>query len=196
MKKYSEQKGFTLVELAIVMVIIGLFIGAVLKGQAMIEDARIKRVMNDINGISAAYFTYLDRYNAIPGDDPNASGRWPGVVADGNGDGIIDGTEAAPDGESLEVWQALRSAGLLSGDSAATGASALPPHPFGANYQIGDFAFAGGIGTKNRIFVSQLPAEYAEIIDVKFDDGVRTTGTVQASDDYAAGTKVDLNYML
>jgi prepilin-type N-terminal cleavage/methylation domain-containing protein len=196
MKKYSGQKGFTLVELAIVMVIIGLLIGAVLKGQAMIEDARMKRVMNDINGISAAYFTYLDRYGSIPGDDANASGRWPGVVADGNGDGIIDGTEATPDGESLEVWQALRSAGLLSGDAATVGAAALPRHPFGASYQIGDFAFAGGIGTKNRIFVSQLPAEYAEIIDFKFDDGVTGTGTVQSSGPYAAGTTVDLNYAL
>ncbi len=195
MKRYSEQKGFTLVELAIVMVIIGLLIGAVLKGQAMIEDARIKRVMSDINGISAAYFTYLDRYNAIAGDDPNASGRWS-VVADGNGDGIIDGDEAVPDEESLEVWQALRSAGLLSGDAAETSAAALPRHPFGASYQIGDFAFAGGIGTKNRIFVSTLPAVYAEIIDIKFDDGVRTTGTVQASADYTAGTTVDLNYAL
>ncbi len=196
MKKYSEQKGFTLVELAIVMVIIGLLIGAVLKGQAMIEDARIKRVMNDINGISAAYFTYLDRYNAIAGDDTNAAARWPGVVADGNGDGDIGGTEATPDGESLETWQALRSAGLLSGDAAATGASALPRHPFGSSYQIGDFAFAGGIGTRNRIFVNALPAEYAEIIDIKFDDGITGTGTVQGSAAYTAGTTVNINYAL
>lgn len=195
MKKGSGSKGFTLVELAIVMVIIGLLIGAVLKGQAMIEDARNKRVMNDINGISAAYFTYMDRYNAIPGDDSNANSRWAGI-ADGNGDGSIGGTEATPDGESLEAWQALRSAGLLSGDPAATGASALPRHPFGATYQIGDFAFAGGIGTRNRILVASLPAEYAEMIDIKFDDGVFNTGTVQASAAYAAGTSVDLSYAL
>ncbi len=195
-KKYSGQKGFTLVELAIVMVIIGLLIGAVLKGQAMIEDARIKRVMNDINGISAAYFIYLDRYNAIAGDDPNAAARWTGVVADGNGDGIIDGTEATPDGESLEVWQALRSAGLLSGDAAETTAAALPRHPFGANYLIGDFDFGGGIGTKNSIFVIALPAAYAEIIDIKFDDGITGTGTVQGSAAYTAGTTVNINYAL
>lgn len=195
MRKGSANKGFTLVELAIVMVIIGLLIGAVLKGQAMIEDARVKRVMNDINGISAAYFTYMDRYNALPGDDSNANSRWAGI-ANGDGSGLIGGTEATPDGESLEAWQALRSAGLLSGDPAATGAAALPRHPFGATYQLGDFAFAGGIGTRNRILVVSLPAEFAEMIDIKFDDGANATGTVQATAAYTAGTTVDLSYAL
>ena len=61
MRRISGQKGFTLVELAIVMVIIGLMIGAVLKGQAMIDDAKQKRMLNDLQGISAAFFTYYDR---------------------------------------------------------------------------------------------------------------------------------------
>jgi prepilin-type N-terminal cleavage/methylation domain-containing protein len=90
MFKTEGQKGFTLVELAIVMVIIGLMIGAVLKGQAMIDDAKKKRLMNDLQGISAAYFTYYDRYNAIPGDDTNTHG-WTGVSA-GNGNGFIGGS--------------------------------------------------------------------------------------------------------
>lgn len=194
MRIKSGQKGFTLVELAIVMVIIGLLTGAVLKGQAMIEDARIKRVINDINGISAAYFTYLDRYNALPGDDPNANGRWTNV-ANGNGSGLIGGTETTPDGESLEAWQALRYAGLLSGNPAAAGATALPRHPFGNGFGIGDLAFTG-IGTKNRILVAGLPAESAEIIDIKFDDGVFNSGSVQATAAYTAGTTVNLSYAL
>ncbi len=195
MKIKSGQKGFTLVELAIVMVIIGLLTGAVLKGQAMIEDARIKRLINDINGISAAYFAYYDRYSAFPGDDPNGS-RWTGVVANGNGNGEIDGNENTPGGESQQAWKALRSAGLLTGNPAATGATSLPVHPFGDNYGIGDFGFAGGIGTRNRIFVDNLPAGIAEIIDIKFDDGQNATGTVQASGAYTSTGTVDLNYAL
>ena len=194
MKKGLGQKGFTLVELAIVMVIIGLLTGAVLKGQAMIEDARIKRLINDINGISAAYFAYYDRYSAFPGDDPNGS-RWTGV-ADGNGNGEIDNSETGPTGESQEAWQALRFAGLLTGNPAATGAASLPVPPFGDNYGIGDFTFAGGIGLRNRIFVDNLPAGIAEIIDIKFDDGQNATGTVQSSAAYTTVGTVDLHYAL
>ncbi len=73
-KRY--QTGFTLVEIAIVLVIIGLLLGGILKGQEMITQARIKNVVNDFNGITAAYFSYMDRYKAVPGDDPNASARW------------------------------------------------------------------------------------------------------------------------
>ena len=90
----------------------------------------------------------------------------------------------------------MRSAGLLSGDPAATGASALPRHPFGDNYGLGDLAFANGIGTRNRILVNDLPAEFAEIIDMKFDDGIWNTGTVQANAAYTAGTLRDLSYAL
>ncbi len=64
-----NQKGFTLVEIAIVLVIIGLLLGGVLKGQEMIESSRIKSVVGDLNGVSAAYNTYFDRFRAIPGDE-------------------------------------------------------------------------------------------------------------------------------
>src|SRR5690349_13016648 len=98
----KSQKGFTLVEIAIVLVIIGLLLGGILKGQEMITQAKIKNVIADVSGVSAAMYGYQDRYKALPGDDKNA-GRWTGANA-GNGDGIIVGkwTEAAK--ESLEYW--------------------------------------------------------------------------------------------
>src|SRR5215831_882779 len=80
MKK--AQAGFTLVEIAIVLVIIGLLLGGILKGQEMITQAKIKNVMADMTGVSAAMYGYQDRYRALPGDDKNAgtagggSGRW------------------------------------------------------------------------------------------------------------------------
>ena len=81
------QAGFTLVEIAIVLVIIGLLLGGILKGQEMITQARIKNVVNDFNGITAAYFAYQDRYRAVPGDD-NQCERALGASAYGaqNGD--------------------------------------------------------------------------------------------------------------
>ncbi len=191
MRKDLREKGFTLVELAIVMVIIGLLIGAVLKGQAMIDDARGKRLLNDMQGISAAYFTYMDRYSAVPGDDTTLHG-WAGVVA-GNGDSLIDGTGTTEGNEDNEVWQALRYAGLLTGDPAAATASMLPNNPFGGAYTLGNVDFGAGIGTKNHVAAANVPRVLAELFDIKHDDGVWNTGTVQADGDYSAPAVVTVN---
>ena len=72
----TKQAGFTLVEIAIVLVIIGLLLGGILKGQEMITQAKIKNVVNDFNGITAAVNSYQDRYRQLPGDDLNAATRW------------------------------------------------------------------------------------------------------------------------
>ena len=66
--KQQKTQGFTLVEIAIVLVIIGLLLGGILKGQEMITQAKIKNVIADFSGISAAYHGYVDRYKRIPGD--------------------------------------------------------------------------------------------------------------------------------
>ena len=71
-KLQGRQSGFTLIELAIVLVIIGLILAAVLKGQEMIQNAKVKNVINDLRGVASAYYAYQDRYHAIPGDDINA----------------------------------------------------------------------------------------------------------------------------
>ena len=86
----TKQAGFTLVEIAIVLVIIGLLLGGILKGQEMITQAKIKNVVNDFNGITAAMNSYQDRYRALPGDDLNAGTRWAGGVS-GNGNGQFTG---------------------------------------------------------------------------------------------------------
>src|SRR5215510_7834364 len=88
----KRNQGFTLVEIAIVLVIIGLLLGGILKGQEMITQAKIKNVVADFSGISAAYYGYQDRYRAIPGDDPNAGTRWTAGGVPGDGNGQLDGT--------------------------------------------------------------------------------------------------------
>ena len=97
----TKQKGFTLVEIAIVLVIVGLLIGGVLKGQEMITNAKLKRVESDNAGIAAAMFSYQDRYLQLPGDDNNAISRfdlygsrryWPTwKVMAPSGSGLVDG---------------------------------------------------------------------------------------------------------
>jgi len=66
MKSYTS--GFTLIEIAIVLVIIGLLVGGVLKGQELITGARVRNLISQQDGIKAAFFGFQDRYRALPGD--------------------------------------------------------------------------------------------------------------------------------
>src|SRR6187455_2390860 len=118
----STQKGFTLVEIAIVLVIIGLLLGGILKGQEMITQAKIKNVVADFSGISAAYYGYQDRYRAIPGDDAQAATRWSGAAISGTsgeaGNGRIQGkyNSTTVTDESRLWWDHLRRAGFVAGN--------------------------------------------------------------------------------
>ncbi|MFN7113168.1 MAG: prepilin-type N-terminal cleavage/methylation domain-containing protein [Alphaproteobacteria bacterium] len=79
-----SDRGFTLVELAIVMTIIGLLIGGILKGQEMIITARVNATIAQVKGYEAAVTTFKDVYDAVPGDMPNASEKLPGCNANCN----------------------------------------------------------------------------------------------------------------
>src|SRR5690242_12333924 len=87
----GKYQGFTLVEIAIVLVIIGLLLGGILKGQEMITQAKIKSVIADMSGVSAAMYGYQDRYRALPGDDKNGT-RWGLALQATQGDGVIQGS--------------------------------------------------------------------------------------------------------
>jgi len=195
------RRGFTLVELAIVLVIIGIILGAILKGQEMIFNAKVKRLQNQFKEIMAAIYSYYDRYGYYPGDDPAAT-RWGSSVPTGNGNGTIEGytcTDVTTE-ESCFIWQHLRLANLISGDpNASTPEALVPKHAFGGSIQV----FSGNInGLFGHWMMFQLiPAEAAEAFDRAFDDGKCTTGTVIAfgggcdSDTgaYQYGGRVNLN---
>ena len=190
------QKGFTLVEIAIVLVIIGLLLGGILKGQEMITQAKIKNVVADFSGISAAYYGYQDRYRAIPGDDPNAATRWttaPAAITSATaGNGVVTGTynnacpavAVAGTPETCLWWDDLRRAGFVSGSGAA--------QPFNAvtgmlGVQTGDGAGATALGTAVGvggfsgliICSANLPDKIAIAVDTQMDDGTLINGTVR-----------------
>ncbi|HHG75490.1 MAG TPA: prepilin-type N-terminal cleavage/methylation domain-containing protein [Persephonella sp.] len=175
----ESQKGFTLVELAIVLVIIGIILGAVLKGQELIKNAKEKRLYNTYREMIAAINTYLDRYNALPGDDPRASSRWSGQP-DGNGNGQIAGLNFGCTNttaqESCYLWQHLRVSGIISGDS---NDRRNINHPFGGKVGVGWATFHGL--TDHWIGFQNIPEDIALSIDEKYDDGVYNTGSIRAS---------------
>jgi prepilin-type N-terminal cleavage/methylation domain-containing protein len=190
----STEAGFTLVEIAIVLVIIGLLLGGILKGQEMITQAKIKNIINDFNGVTVAVTSYQDRYRAIPGDDQNASTRWTTQApASGNGNGIIAGLYNANDttgtggapantAESNLFWQHLRIAGFVPGLTTGTGSGTPPPNAAGGMIGVeSGVVGASGLGfTSTIICFSNLPEKVASAVDGQMDDSKPASGQVRA----------------
>ena len=189
----TMQKGFTLVEIAIVLVIIGLLLGGILKGQEMITQAKIKNVVADFSGVSAAYYGYQDRYRAIPGDDANANGRWTlGIATPASGaygNGIVSGGYATTSAneESRLFWLHLRSAGFVAGTgqqqpfNAVTGILGIQTGDAAASTGPTLLNASGGNGFVGLLICSaNLPDKIAIAVDTQMDDGASNTGTVRS----------------
>jgi len=191
---HSEQQGFTLVEIAIVLVIIGLLLGGILKGQEMITQAKIKNVVSDFSGVSAAYYGYQDRYRAIPGDDINAATRWtvaPAAVA-GDGNAVVAGkyNSQTDANESRKWWDHLRRAGFVSGSGYSQPINAVAGI---IGVQTGDAAAGPAMGGIPGLIVcsTNLPDKIAIAVDTQMDDGAPDKGTVRG--DAQTGSNPDLD---
>jgi len=190
----STEAGFTLVEIAIVLVIIGLLLGGILKGQEMITQAKIKNIINDFNGVTVAVTSYQDRYRAIPGDDQNATTRWTTQApASGNGNGVIAGVYNANDtggtggapantAESNLFWQHLRIAGFVPGLTTGTGSGTPPPNATGGMIGVeSGVVGTSGLGfTSTIVCFSNLPEKVASAVDGQMDDSKPASGQIRA----------------
>lgn len=205
----NKQKGFTLVEIAIVLVIIGLLLGGILKGQELINSARVRNMADQSSGVQAAYYGFIDRYRQVPGDMlATTACTVVGTAVDTLCGGAPTTGGAAANGQNgridmwLEagaVWTHMAVAGFLGGTY--TGATANP-----AAYEGGTLAIPPAVpanayqspillgmtddydestGAANAIVrlassFGAAPASILRELDVKLDDSLPGTGVVRS----------------
>lgn len=204
MKKTNQRRGFTLVELSIVLVIIGLLIGGVLTGQQIIRNARITNAVSGIQAYQAQFQTYAQNYGALPGDDAAAKARFSALSSSvcsgtGCGDGKLgtnssynaasDATGAAA--ESRYVWAQLRAAGLVKNQIVNNSTAVQPANPFGGIYGFQNGS-SDGVFTTTVLCLDQVPADAAQAIDARLDDGVKNAGAMQS---ISGGSDSDTTYV-
>ena len=180
----SQQSGFTLVEIAIVLVIIGLLLGGILKGQELINSAKAKSLANDFRAIPVYIYGYQDKFRALPGDDLNAASHvaLTPAAGNGNGDGRIDGlwdSTTATD-ESVLFWQHVRGAGLATGDTTAGGS--LPTNADGGRLGVTSSKPTSDTTFNGTYYLCSkgIRGKFAKMIDTQLDDGHTDKGSVRA----------------
>jgi prepilin-type N-terminal cleavage/methylation domain-containing protein len=193
----QNQSGFTLIEIAIVLVIIGLLLGGVLKGQELINSAKVKNLATDFRNIPVYIYGYQDKFRSIPGDDANALshlGVASSVVAAGDGNGVLgnDTTDTwdttTSSNETQLFWQHVRLAGLAAGPT--SGQTDYRPN----NAMGGVIGIQSGSSTKPPmkdkdgnplrgsyiICSTSILGKFVKQLDLTMDDGNTGTGSMLA----------------
>ncbi|MBI2801211.1 MAG: prepilin-type N-terminal cleavage/methylation domain-containing protein [Gammaproteobacteria bacterium] len=194
MSSIKRQHGFTLVEIAIVLVIIGLLLGGILKGQELITSARVRNIADQNSGVQAAYYGFVDRFRQVPGDWPaaNAKQAIPDVNHGGNGNGRLDLSNTVWD-EPLALWEQLSKAGFIQGNY-----SGIPGAPSAADtdkaprnafngflmlYRSSDYMDPPTNGQRterlNLILGKGIPVNVMRELDLKIDDGLPQSGVLR-----------------
>jgi len=192
-----KQSGFTLIEIAIVLVIIGLLLGGVLKGQELITSARVRNLISQQDGIKAAYFGFLDRFRALPGDYNQATVNITGIIVgactgNGDGDGRVEKDGTSTLGEHVLVWEHLSKGGFINGSytcvlDANQSPASTPTNPFAVRLELAwDAIYDGTVANPatarhNLKSGGQIPSDILAEVDRKIDDGSATGGTFRFS---------------
>jgi len=188
----NKQHGYTLIELAIVTIIVGLLLGGVMRGQEMVVQAKTKSLLSDFTGVTAAVQAYRDRYRALPGDDSGGAGRWGAYgTRSGNGNGAVEGlyNDQPPPGDPAAAgalseadlfWWHMRVSGFVSGPLQGQGAANPPENSVGGI--IGVQTDQGPAGFLPGLFAcaSNVPDRNAIAVDAQLDDLEPAQGQVRS----------------
>ncbi len=172
--------GFSLVELSIVLVILGLLTGGILTGQSLIRAAELRSITTEFQSYQAAVNTFRDKYFALPGDMRNAEDFWGTMVTgtcpnatagtgtqtcNGDGDGVLEPSGAASQSnEYFTFWQHLANAGLIEGSyTGISGASGIDHHVIGSNIPRAKLSNAGWSTGANLVATPGSAILYAGI---------------------------------
>ncbi len=175
-----SQSGFTLIEMSIVLIIIGLVVGGIIVGEELIYQSRLRKTLTDVNTIMAASNTFMMKYEYMPGDFPSATSFFPTAAANGDGNGVIDGSPSAWV-EGLSAWNHMTLAKLYPGKY--TGYAWLPTvgtHVPAGAFTNSIYAYWGSL-TAMYSWDTQwggLFAQDAFALDSKADDGLPNTGKI------------------
>jgi prepilin-type N-terminal cleavage/methylation domain-containing protein len=194
----NKQRGFTLVEIAIVLVIIGLLLGGILKGQELITSARVRNIADQNSGVQAAYYGFIDRYRQIPGDMNgtlacqaigNSLPGCPSNGVGGNGNGRLEQDDYK---EASALWAQLAAAGFIQGayqggatdDASYVAQTVAPINAFNGRLMLTRTAqYVPSTSTERLglIIGNKIPVNVMRELDVKVDDGMPTTGVLRST---------------
>ncbi len=137
---HASRTGFSLLEMAIVLAILGLIAGGVMMGSQLLQASKLRAVASQATGNSYAMEQFQQQYNQLPGDFALAQNQWS-AAANGNGDGFITEVASANAvGETYQLWLHLKLGGYIvgnfTGKSGAGGGYASVP---GENVPAGPF---------------------------------------------------------
>ena len=197
-----SNRGFSLVELSIVLVILGLLVGGILAGQSLIHAAELRSVSRDYQRFETAIMAFRDKYFALPGDMNNATKFWGtdvnGCPASGGATGTCDGDASGQINghmsEGVNAWKHLALAGLIEGNYDGSKVSVKPginyplarvPQGIYALYYSGGnkshVTYLGGASSGSTSFdLPTLTPEDAWNLDTKIDDGVPQSGIIRS----------------
>jgi len=193
--------GFTLLEVAILLVIVGLIIMGTVRAQQLIRNAQVRDFIAQQDAVEQAVLAFQDRFHALPGDYLEASSNiscGSSACLDGNGNGRVEPGTGGAIHEDILAWQHLSAAGFLRGNYQMLNPGVAVPAPdntpsnvFGGYLQLAfddNWGYSANTVARHNLKTGNyVPAAVLAEVDRKIDDGLPGTGRFQFSAYAGAG---------